>query len=216
LPERLFQAALTIENAFYEYRLGISTRGLCGFTPGDWSQREHIYYGTIPYRAIFRVLDSLALERSDVVVDLGCGKGRVLCCASLYDVGQVIGVEVGEELCEAAERNLRRMRRKRAPSAIIHGKAEEFDFARGTVFYMFHPFGPNTLKAALHQLSRGVREKPRPVRIVYVNPKHDAVLEETGWLERHAYWPARATGLRPVCYPVSFWRLRPSASEPVG
>lgn len=205
---RLLHPTLTLENAFYEYYLGVSTRGLHGFTPGDWSQAERLYYQTIPYRMIFRILDWLALERSDVVVDLGCGKGRVLCCASLYELGQVIGVDVREELCETAERNLRRMRRKRAPSTIIRGKAEEFDYTRGTVFYMFHPFGPNTLKTVLLQLNRGVHENPRRVRIVYVNPRHDAVLEGTDWLVRDERWSSGIGPSRCVVYPVSFWSLR--------
>src|SRR5262252_1290763 len=105
----LARTILSIENAFYEYRFGISTHGLHGFTPGDWSQSEHIYYGTMPYRWIFPVLDALRLGPSDVFVDLGCGKGRVVCCASLYSCARVIGVDDTQEMCTMAQTNLRQM-----------------------------------------------------------------------------------------------------------
>jgi predicted RNA methylase len=211
----LLQTALKVENILYEYRLGISTRGLYAFTSRDWTREEHIYYGTSPFRGIFQILDSLGLRRADVVVDLGCGKGRVLCCAALYDLEQVIGVEDTEELCQVARANLRRLRRKRTPAVVISGKAEEFDYARGTVFYMFHPFGPNTLRAVLARLGHALEQRLRSIRIVYVNPKHDCVLEEVGWLERYAQWPARAPQSRFVTYPVSFWRLRTARAAEV-
>ena len=155
------QIALTAQNAFYEGWFRVSTRGTYGFAPGDWSRRERIYYGTLPYRDIFCIIDSLALNRSDVLVDLGCGKGRVVCCASLYNLSQAIGVEVVSELCEIATDNLRRMRRKRARSEIINIGATEFDYTVGTVFYLFHPFGPNTMRSVLLRLGSGLRERQR-------------------------------------------------------
>jgi SAM-dependent methyltransferase len=182
----LLRAALRLENAFYEYRLGISTHGLYGYARRDWNGEEHLYYGTLSYRGLFQIFDWLALNRSDVVIDLGCGKGRVLCCASLYDVEQVIGVEDTSELCDVARNNLQRIRGRRASAMVIHGKAEDFDYVRGTVFYLYNPFGPNTLKTVVSQIGEGLRQNPRSIRVVYVNPRHDAVLEATAWLERYA------------------------------
>jgi len=212
----LLQTALKIENVLYEYRLGISTRGLYAYTSRDWSHEEHIYYGTSPFRGIFQILDSLALKQSDVIVDLGCGKGRVLCCAALYDVERVFGIEDTDELCRVARSNLRRLRQRRSPAMVIHGKAEDFDYTQGTVFYMFHPFGPNTLRAVVSHIGRALQQRLRLIRIVYVNPKHDSVLEEVDWLERYAQWPAGDPSSRFVTYPVSFWRLHGSVEVPVG
>jgi len=209
----LLQTALRVENALYEYRLGISTRGLFGFASRDWTREEHIYYGTSPFRGIFQILDWLVLAGSDVIVDLGCGKGRVLCCAAIYDIKQVVGVEDVEELCHIARNNLQRLRRKRTPAMVIHGKAEDFDYTQGTVFYMFHPFGPNTLREVLTRIGQGLQQRFRLIRIVYVNPKHDSVLEEVEWLERYAQWPAGTPASRFVTFPVSFWRLRGAGSR---
>jgi hypothetical protein len=77
----VLQTVLSLEKALYERRLRVSTRGLYGFTPGNWSRREHIYYGS----------DAMSLRPSGVAVVLGRGKGRVVCCALQYDLAQVIG-----------------------------------------------------------------------------------------------------------------------------
>lgn len=204
----LARFVFTLENLFHEYRLGISTHGTYGFTPGDWSRREHIYYGTVSYRGIFRILDAISLCPSDVFVDLGAGKGRVVCCCSLRYVAQVIGVDDTRELCDVAEDNLLRMRGRRSVAKIVHLKAEEFDYSMGTVFYMFHPFGPKTLKMVMARIKQGLHQHPRNIRIVYVNPKHDAVLEATDWVERYQQWPAESVSSNLVGYQVSFWRSK--------
>ncbi|MFZ0922714.1 MAG: class I SAM-dependent methyltransferase, partial [Candidatus Acidiferrales bacterium] len=206
---------LRFENALYEYRLGIVTRGLYNWNPDDWNRREHIYYQAAPYRRVFRILDALRLGASDTVVDLGCGKGRVTCCASLYPICEVVGVEDVPELCAIAEKNLMRLRGKCTQARILHGRAEEFEYTKGTVIYMFHPFGPNTLAAVLSQLDKGLRTNPRSVRIVYVNPVHEYVLKEAKWLELYDRWPAVRLLQSDIMHPVSFWRPRDSRDSTV-
>jgi precorrin-6B methylase 2 len=205
---RLARGALRLENAFYEYRLGIATHGLYNWKPDDWSQKEHTYYQAASYRRIFRILDALRLGPSDTLIDLGCGKGRVTCCASLYPISEVIGIEDMQELCTHAENNLMLLRGKRARARILQGRAEEFEYTKGTVIYMFHPFGPKTLAAVLSQLDKGLRLNPRDIRIVYLNPVHEHILQETKWLELYDRWAAVRFLQAEIIHPVSFWRLR--------
>ncbi|MFZ0213885.1 MAG: hypothetical protein WAL55_14345 [Candidatus Acidiferrales bacterium] len=199
---------LRLENAFYEYRFGIATHGLYNWKPGDCSQNEHLYYYVSSYRRVFRILDALRLGPSDTFIDLGCGKGRVTCCASLYPICEVIGIEDIQELCTTAEKNLRLLRGKRAPARIVHGRAEEFEFTKGTVIYMFHSLGPKTLAAVLSQLDKGLRTNPRDIKIVYVNPVHERVLTGMKWLELYDRWPSPRHLWTNIVHPVSFWRLR--------
>ena len=130
-----------VDNALWERRLGISTR----VSPGNERDQPELHsngtvaYGTVAYRAIFKILRFLSLKDTDVFVDIGCGKGRVICSVARCDVAEVIGVEYLPDLCEAARRNVRRLRRKRAPISVVNARAESFDFTRGSVFYLFNP-----------------------------------------------------------------------------
>ena len=206
LGGRLARGMLRLENAVWEHKLGVSTHGTHNWQPGDWSQAEHLYYFATSYRRIFRILDTLQLGSSDVFVDLGCGKGRVTCCASLYSVGEVIGIEDVGELCAVAEKNLKRLRGKRAQARILHGKAEEFDYTSGSVIYMFNPFGPKTLATVLSKLEQGLRRNPRCVRVVYVNPVHKYIFNGMDWLELYDQWPASRCLGTEITYPVAFWK----------
>ena len=179
-----------IDNALWERRLRILTRGTYRKEGAAQSMpAEQHYYATVPYRAIFRILTFLSLKPSDVFVDLGCGKGRVICCAATYDIAEAIGIEYVESLCDSARHNAQRVRRKKAPISILCSRAEEFDFTRGNLFYLFNPFGPETMKRVLDGLREGISARTRAVTVIYVNPVHEDLLAGTPWLRCYARLP---------------------------
>lgn len=169
------------ESLYWERRLGIRTR-VAEHTGLD--DDEHYGYQPSAYRSIFRVLRKLELRPSDVFVELGCGKGRVVCCAATQDVARVIGVEDIPEIAAIAEDNVRHMRVPHCPVSIVAENVEAFDFRQGTVFYMFNAFGPQTLRRMLAELERSLVDRPRTIRIAYLFPVHETVLGETRWLQR--------------------------------
>ena len=92
-----------------------------------------LHYSTMNYSTIHSILDQLALGPSDRFVDVGSGKGRVLCCAARYPVKQVVGVDLSEALCQVARENARRMRGRRAPISVETSVAQNFDYSAATV-----------------------------------------------------------------------------------
>jgi SAM-dependent methyltransferase len=178
----LLAHAVRLDNLRHEVRLGISTRGVVGVEHPDAA-----YYATMSYPAIRRALRGLALGPGDVFVDIGCGKGRVLCCAARRPVAHVIGVDVSAPLCAAAEVNALRLRGRRAPITVHNVDARAFDYARGTAFFLFNPFGADTLDRVLTKIRDDVGG--RPVRLAYAVPTHRDVVDTHGWLEP---WPSPA------------------------
>src|SRR5882762_10722536 len=88
-----------IDNFLWEKRLGISTRGIVDPLPDI---TVNYNYMTLSYRDNIRILKSVKLTRDDIFVDIGCGKGRMLCCSALSDVKESIGIEQSPELCAIA------------------------------------------------------------------------------------------------------------------
>jgi precorrin-6B methylase 2 len=154
------------------------------------------------YSTIRSVLEHLALDPTDVFVDVGSGKGRVICCAARYPVKQVVGVDLSEALCHVARENARRMRGRRAPISVQTAKAQDFDYSAATVLFLFDPFGAATLDPLLEKIGR---EAQGSVRIAYANPEHDDVFQRQSWLERCGYWSPEMSGGE---HPVSFYRSR--------
>lgn len=185
----------------WELRLGIRTQG-CAASPFPDAHP----YGFLSYHTYFAILDSLKLSRNDVVVDLGCGKGRICCAAAQYDIRESIGVEIDPQLAAAAQDNGLRMRRRRAPLRIVADSAVALDYDPVSVIVMFHPFGRDTMAAVMDRLEDSLARRPRPLRIVYANPLFDDVLAERPWLERYAVWnPGSWSRIK---FPVYFYRSR--------
>jgi len=139
------------------------------------------------YSTIRKILEHLQLTPADVFVDIGSGKGRVLCCAARYPVVRAVGVDLSEPFCEAARENARRLRGRRAPIVVENAMAEDFDYSDATALFLFDPFGPTTL----HSLLEGIGRRPhRDLRIAYANPTYEAVFEVHKWLEVTERWNA--------------------------
>jgi cyclopropane fatty-acyl-phospholipid synthase-like methyltransferase len=144
-------------------------------------------YSTLSYSLIWRILDHLALGPSDIFVDIGCGKGRMLCCAARYRVEHVLGVDLSEPFCAAARENARRLRGRKAPISVQTSAADEFDYSSASVLFFFNPFGEATMAPLLTKIGR---EVTREVRVAYAQPAHDDAFQRQTWLEQIEYWDA--------------------------
>lgn len=196
---------LAAENRLLERWLGVNTRASARDTPGTV---EHQYYATIPYRAIFRILNLAQIEPTDIFVDIGCGRGRVLSCAATMKLGGVIGIDDDAQLCADARKNLGRRDGGNVRAEVIQGRAEDFDYSAGNVFFLFNPFGPSTLNQVLARIEQTLAQ--RSIKIIYVNPVYDSVLATTPWLRRFL-------DIRPLPFldpelRVTFWRSRQANS----
>ena len=168
-----------------------------------WLREEHGRYTCDPidYPLARRLVRSVHLRPSDVVYDLGCGLGRIICLAAQYEVRQCIGVELSEVFAEGACENARRLRGRRSRIDILQADAATLDYSDATVILLCNPFGVDVLSVVLEGVADSLRRRPRELRIGYANPIHDDVLEQCDWLERYhldnSLFHER---------PTSFWR----------
>ncbi|MFG2036672.1 SAM-dependent methyltransferase [Dactylosporangium sp. NPDC048998] len=190
--------ARRVNNLLWERRLGVVTRGVVAVDYPDASQ-----YASIDYALIDQILRHLALQPSDVFVDVGCGKGRVLCCAARFRVRHVIGVDLSEEFCAQARANAERTRGRRSPVEVHQAFAQEYDYSDCTAFYMFSPFGPDTMEQVLTKIRKD--RAGAPIRIAYSNPAFVEVFAGQDWLEQYDFWDRDARGEE---HSVAFYRSK--------
>jgi SAM-dependent methyltransferase len=187
-----------LNNLWWERRLGVSTRGVI---PTD--HPDSVHYATMGYSTVMTILRRLDLQPSDVFVDIGSGKGRVLCCAARRPVQQVLGVELSDILCRQARANAKRLRGRRAPIEVANTPAEQFDYSTATVLFLFDPFGAATLRPVLKRI--GEETRGHNLRLAYANPTHDSVFQEQSWLHEREYLSRDDTGWE---HDVAFYRSR--------
>ncbi len=122
--------------------------------------------------------------------DLGCGKGRALLLASRYPFQHILGVELDGSLAAIANANLRTFR---APwqqchsLAVQHADATAADLP-GTpiLLYLYHPFLAPVLKRVLRRLERSLRQHPRELWLLYINPQAAGVVRRFPFLRETA------------------------------
>jgi SAM-dependent methyltransferase len=183
----------------WEARLGIQTTG--GALSLHPDARD---YGCLAYDTYFKILDRLELQPEDVVVDIGCGKGRVVCVAATYRVKEVIGVDIDPRLLALGQANGRRMRNRRAPVRFACQSAADFDFDPVSVVVLISPFGEATMEKTLARIERSLEARPRSLRIAYGNPVLSPMLAAKRWLKLFECW--RPGVWSRVKFPVHFYQ----------
>jgi SAM-dependent methyltransferase len=144
---------------------------------------DNYAYSTPDYLDLRRILSRAQLTPADVFYDIGCGMGRVVCLAARRRITKAVGIELNPGLAAIARRNGERLRGRRAPIEIRLQDAATADIADGTVYSLFNPFGPDTLREVLARIRHSLMTRPRPIRIIYLNPLHKDVLQRDDWLE---------------------------------
>jgi len=203
LKERGFRPTIGILAAFlvdywYDIRYDVNTKASLTLEHGDTASGKigpgDIYQPTLmlPLRKLFR---SFSFPENGGLVDLGCGKGRVLFIASEYHFKALRGIEYSEPLCEIARENIQRFQRRtksRRPFQIIQIDAAQYAIQPDDqIFYMFHPFGAPVLRQIIKNMKASFNQHPRPMWIIYRNPVHSHVIEQSGFFEKCddvVYW----------------------------
>ncbi len=153
----------------YDRRLGVETRAapdLRSPSPGN-----HAYLPTRWWK-LPQLLELLELETDDVLLDAGCGKGRmVMAAARRYTLRRVIGFDIQPKLIEVARANAARLRSLRAPVELFVADAAHWTVPQDlTAIYLNHPFGGAVLEGFLDQVLASYDRRPRRLRLLYVFP----------------------------------------------
>jgi SAM-dependent methyltransferase len=172
----------------YEKQLGISTHSIVNLDQltldGDNSDQNHHYQGA-SYYILFSIFEKLSQHLKDkTFIDFGCGKGRALFVAEQCGFTHLIGVDIAKELIDDADENKKRYQLKNSLSKIefVFSDATKYSIPNDTaVFYFFNPFGAEIIQQVLDNIKVSVKQYPREICCIYLNPKYKIVFEQNGF-----------------------------------
>lgn len=143
-----------------------------------------------PYEAVnYYMLEKLLtafrkLSPEKSIVDLGCGKGRVMVVAAYFGFTKITGIDFAKELCEEATLNINKTQ-SIIPGIewkVIHANVLDYTISSDdTVFFMFNPFVEETLNVFLDKLEDSCKLFPRKTSFLYASPQHANALEKRGY-----------------------------------
>ena len=127
---------------------------------------EMVHYQKTPARIVFELTATAAFTKEDVFVDIGAGLGHVPLLVGLLSGVAARGVEIEPAYCEiaagwAADLGLPQV-------AFRQADARYFDYAEGTVFFLYTPFGGGMLAEVLERLR--AESQRRRIRLFTYGP----------------------------------------------
>jgi len=145
-------------------------------------------YAPSPVRLVALMLQSVTVDVAQYnLVDLGCGRGRVVCWAAQHPFRAVVGVEFSAQLAAEAATNLAALRKQgrvRAKRADIRKEdAMAFEPPQDpTIYYLYNPFSAPILEQVLNNLRRA--ELTGVHYLIYFNAVEESLFRSQDFLEK--------------------------------
>ena len=156
------------ENA-WDLSLQIKT---CGRDESGADQYHHPYEPT-PYCVLERLADSGFFGRDDVVLDYGCGKGRVGFFLSHRTKAKTIGIEYDEHIYAGALEN---QKTAKAKAEFVLTRAEEYEVPlEVNRCYFFNPFSAEILHKVMARIIESYYENPREILLFFYYPADEYI-----------------------------------------
>ena len=204
----------------FELRYGIRTEGDVDLEDLGVAGEHRLGYEGSHWVGVRRALGRLGVTGDDVFIDFGSGKGPAVLVAATFPFGRAAGVEISDDLSQAARRNLERSRlRPRADQVeFVTADVLEYDIPDDlSVVYLYNPFTGLLFARFMERLLQSLERRPRPLRLVYNYPFEHNYVMGTGRFRpidlTYSYWPAWYR--RPGYVIVTYEALTPEG-EPYG
>ncbi|MFJ7935385.1 class I SAM-dependent methyltransferase [Sporosarcina sp. NPDC096371] len=153
----------------------------------EWLDQSSHYnrYEATPYSALDELFCDYVLERTDGIVDFGCGKGRLAFYLHNRFEVSVIGIEMSAQLYQEALENLAsyRQKAKRVGGSIRFECCLAEDYvveSEDNRFYFFNPFSIQIFGRVVDNILCSVEQQKRAVDIILYYPTAEYIdfLEE--------------------------------------
>ena len=142
----------------------------------DTNSDQYRYpYEPTPYAVLERLANSGLIRKKDVVLDYGCGKGRVDFFLSYQTKANTIGIEYDERIYQSAIENQKTVISK-GKSDFILARAEEYEVpSQVNCCYFFNPFSVELLRKVMARIIESYYENPREIFLFFYYPSEEYI-----------------------------------------
>ena len=132
-------------------------------------------YEPTPYRVLERLANSGLIRKRDVLLDYGCGKGRVGFYLSYQTKAQTIGIEYDERIYQGVLEN-RRTAVSSEKTEFVMVRAEEYAVpAEVNRCWFFNPFSVELLHKVMARIIESYYVNQREVLLFFYYPSEEYI-----------------------------------------
>ena len=142
----------------------------------DSNSNQYCYpYEPTPYSVLERLANSGLIRKKDVVLDYGCGKGRVDFFLSYQTRANTIGIEYDERIYHGAIENQK---------SAVSGAKTQFELAKAENYvvpvevnrcYFFNPFSVELLRKVMARILESYYDCPREILLFFYYPSEEYI-----------------------------------------
>jgi len=131
---------------------------------------HHNRYEPTPYQVLDLLIESEYIHSDDILLDIGCGKGRVSLYLN-YKIGCICkGLDFNSDLIEEANKNKNNMK---SNVEFICENAIDYKITNENKFYFFNPFSIEIFFSVINNIITSYYENPRDIMIFLYYPEND-------------------------------------------
>ena len=132
-------------------------------------------YEPTPYSVLERLANSGLIRKKDVLLDYGCGKGRVDFFLSYQTKAETIGIEYDERIYNSALENKK---------SYVSGRKVEFVLTNAEKYkvptkvnrcYFFNPFSVEILRKVMARIMESYYDNPREIMLMFYYPSEEYI-----------------------------------------
>ena len=146
----------------------------CGRDALGADEYHHPYEPT-PYSVLERLANSGLIGKDDVILDYGCGKGRVGFFLAHQTKANTIGIEYDERIYQGALDN-QKTAVSGARTEFAKVRAEEYEVPEEVNrYYFFNPFSVELLRKVMARIIESYYENPREAFLFFYYPSEEYI-----------------------------------------
>ena len=139
------------------------------------SDQYHYPYEPTPYSVLERLANSGLIRKTNILLDYGCGKGRVDFFMSYQTRCKSIGIEYDERIWQKAMQN-KNDAVSQAKVSIELANAEKFEVTENVDrIYFFNPFSVTILQSVISQVLKSYYEDMRNIKLFFYYPSDEYI-----------------------------------------
>lgn len=133
-------------------------------------------YEPTPYCVLERLANSGYIRKGNMLLDYGCGKGRVDFFLSYQTRCKSMGIEYDERIYEKAMENVKQANIAAGRVSFVLANAETYEIPeQADRIYFFNPFSVEILRKVLARIYTSYYENPRNIQLFFYYPSDEYI-----------------------------------------
>jgi 16S rRNA G966 N2-methylase RsmD len=157
-----------VDNYIYDFLNNVETHKRVGK-----STKLYTYYGPVYYSVIKESFQYIQNINQLILIDIGCGKGKVLFTGLNFGFKSIIGIDIKRNLLVICRKNIngnKKLKNNKEFIKLININAIKYKITNENVFFLNNPFSEIILNKFLKQIILSFRKNKRKIYLIYANP----------------------------------------------